>query len=324
MNKPKLAITFNSLLQFNFTLQIIKIGYNPNTMVEANKNVTDPEEIINVFTQALLEDNPFQLQIGTQVFVYYTRFTQDPWLAEDIADGVRLLIAPLDPPIGNIKIMSSKFVTLELFTEFHIVNAKLQFISRPNPESIELSFPTELILGKQKRDSIRVTIDPIWGLEIKAIRPSGISFTGIPTDLSTGGVCFSTDTSIPIMTKQFRMQLVIMWPSRGVEVQANAIMIKYHDKEGDIFFRAKFLFESYDEARAMEELASALQIREIKKREELFGIKKNMDSANKEETASTAEEVRDPSPEKQKTATPNKITNFLKAVKPKLKKQPPQ
>jgi hypothetical protein len=279
------------------------------------KRVTDPEEIIKIFSQALLEDNPFQLQIGTQVFVYYTRFTKDSYLAEDIADGVRLLIAPLDPPIGNIKIINSKFVTLELFTEFYLVNAKLQFLSRPNPESIELSFPTQLLIGKQKRDSIRVSIDPVWGLEVKAVRPSGISFTGIPTDLSTGGVCFSTETSIPIMAKQFRLLIIIMWPSRNVEVQAKAIMIKYHDKEGDIFFRAKFLFENYDEARAMEELASALQIREIKKREDLFGIKKIMDSASKADKSSIAEENSEPEPEK----TSKTMPNFKKLLKlPKL------
>ncbi|MBF0445049.1 MAG: hypothetical protein HQL68_05625 [Magnetococcales bacterium] len=294
-------------------------------MAEKNKkgkSVTDPEEIKKIFVQALLEDNPFQLQIGTQVFVYYTRFVHDPYLAEYIENGVRLLIAPLDPPIGNIKIIKSKFVTLELFTEFYLVNAKLHFLSRPNPESIELSFPTKLNIGKQKRDSIRVVIDPIWGLEVKAIRPSGISFSGIPTDLSTGGICFSTETSIPIMTKQFRLLLIIIWPSRGVEVQAKAILIKYHDKEGDIFFRAKFLFESYDEARAMEELATALQIREIKKREDLFGIKKVMDNASKANKASIAEELSEEKPEKQKSITSKKLKKFLITVKPKLKKQP--
>ncbi|MBF0193894.1 MAG: hypothetical protein HQL71_05015 [Magnetococcales bacterium] len=293
-------------------------------MAEENptgKIVSDPEEIRNIFTQALLEDNPFQLQIGEQVFVYYTRFTNDSYLAEDIADGVRLLVAPLDPPIGNIKIVNSKYVTLELFTEFHLVNAKIKFLSRPNPESIELSFPDKLLIGNQKRDSIRVAIDPVWGLQVKAIRPSGISFTGIPTDLSTGGICFTTEASFPVLSKQFRLLIIIMWPSRNVEVQAKAILIKYHDKEGDIFFRAKFLFESYDEARAMEELATALQVREIKKREDLFGIKKVMDNASKADKASIAQEYSELEPEKQQTKKPSKIKSFLKG---KLKKQPPQ
>ncbi|MBF0379659.1 MAG: hypothetical protein HQL69_01495 [Magnetococcales bacterium] len=294
-------------------------------MVEAQNQgivVTDPEEIIKIFTQALLEDNPFQLQIGKQVFVYYSRFTIDPQLAEYIENGERLLIAPLDPPIGNIKIIKSKFVTLELFTEFHLVNTKLQFLSRPNPESIELSFPTKLQLGKQKRDSIRVAIDPIWGLEVKAVRPSGITFNGRPTDLSTGGICFSTEAAIPILTKQFRLLLIITWPSRNVEVQAKAILIKFHDKDGDIYFRAKFLFENYDEARAMEELASALQLREIKKREDLFGIKKVMDNASKEDKALMAEGSNKPKPENQdkKKLKLKKLLKLPKLAKKKKQK----
>jgi hypothetical protein len=247
------------------------------------RRISDPEIIRETLGLALLEDNPFQLQLDQQVFVYYTRFSYDPGLAEDIEQGERLLIAPLDPPIGNMKIRSSKKVILELFTEFHLVEAHVEFLSRPNPSAIELSFPQELLLDKQKRDSIRVSIDPLWGLEVQAIRPSGISIAGRPIDLSTGGLCFLSETSIPIMSKKFRLKIVILWPSRNVTVQAQALLIKHHDKEGETYFRAKFLFETYDEARAMEELASALQIRMIKQREELFGIQKTLDEAIKPE-----------------------------------------
>ncbi|MBF0359227.1 MAG: hypothetical protein HQL70_11545, partial [Magnetococcales bacterium] len=184
--------------------------------IKSGQTIKDPGEIQQVLSQALTEDHPFKLRIDKQVFTYYTRFTYSPELAEDIENGIHLLIAPLDPPIGNIKIIKSKKVTLELFTEFHLVTAICHFVSRPNPESFELSFPKELILGKQKRDSVRVKIDPAWELAVKAIRPSGIPFTGIPTDISTGGICFFSEASIPIMTKQLRLQIIVQWPARNV------------------------------------------------------------------------------------------------------------
>lgn len=239
--------------------------------IKSGKVIDDPEVIKETLGQALLENNPFQAQIDEQIFIYYTHFDSEPELADDIKEGRRLLIAPLDPPIGNLKLLKCKAVILELFTELHLLEFSVQFISRLEYGIIELSFPQKIILGKQKRESVRVPIDPKWGLTVEAVRPSGLSFTGRPINLNIGGICFFSTGKTPIIAEQSRLKIIITWPAKNMEVHANAILIKHHNKDGELYFRAKFLFETYKDARAMEEMTTTLQRREIKKREEVFG-----------------------------------------------------
>jgi hypothetical protein len=229
------------------------------------------EKIKGILEKALVENNPFRVQLDQQVFVYYSRFSTDPELLEDIQQERHLLIAPLDPPIGNIKIISAEKVLIKLFTDLHLVEVPVKFISRPDISLLQLSFPSELTVGKQQRDSVRVTIEPEWDLIVKAIRPSGISFIGRPVDISTGGACFFSIGAIPSIAEKSKLMVIIQWPSKKLEARANAILIKHQNKDGDIYFRTKFLFESYKDARNVEEITTALQRLHIKKREALFG-----------------------------------------------------
>jgi hypothetical protein len=241
--------------------------------METGETIKNPSTIRRILGQALVENNPLQVRIDNQVFVYYSRFDSEPGLAEDILIGRRLLIAPLDPPVGNIKVLSSNEVYLELFTKSHLVEAKVNFLSRPDPDTIELSFPEEITHGKQKRESVRVPIDPEWQLLVKAIRPSGISFMGRPVDLSMGGTCFFSLGAIPAISENTKLQIAVQWSNRGLQFLAQAILINHFRKEGDVYFRAKFLFDSYKDARSVEEMVTALQRLEIKMRDEKFGIK---------------------------------------------------
>ncbi|MBF0456139.1 MAG: PilZ domain-containing protein [Magnetococcales bacterium] len=235
------------------------------------KVITIPLEIREILSQAVLENNPFQLQIDEQIFIYYTHFDPDLNLEEDIQEGNRILIAPLDPPIGNLKLINSKKVTLELFTALHLLEFEVTFLARLEYGTLALSFPDKVVLGKQKRESVRIPIDPKWGLIVHAVRPSGLTFVGRPVDINIGGTCFFCVGNPPPLNEKSRLKIIIKWPARQIEVEANAIVIKHHDKEGEIFFRTKFLFETYKDARAMEEITTDLQRREIKRREEIFG-----------------------------------------------------
>ena len=235
-------------------------------MIEENKVI-----IKGILERALVENNPFKVQLDKQVFVYYSRFSSEPSLLEDIQNEKHLLISPLDPPIGNIKIINAKKVNISLFTDLHLVEAPIHFISRPDISYLQLSFPTQLILGKQQRDSVRVPVESEWGLIVKAIRPSGISFIGRAQDISAGGLCFFSIGAVPTIAEKSRLKIIIQWPAKKREVRADAIIIKHHTQEGDVYFRAKFLFESFKDARNLEEMTVALQRLHIKKREMLFG-----------------------------------------------------
>ncbi|MBF0444420.1 MAG: PilZ domain-containing protein [Magnetococcales bacterium] len=243
--------------------------------METNEILKNPSAIKKILGQALVENNPLQLRIDNQVFVYYSKFDSEPGLAEDIQAGKHLLIAPLDPPVGNIKVLKSKELHLELFTKSHLVSTKVKFLSRPDQDTIELSFPEEIAHGSQKRESVRVQIDPDWQLIVKAIRPSGLSFLGRPVDISMGGVCFFSLGAVPSISENTKLQVAVQWPNRNKKFLAKAILIKNFRKEGDVYFRTKFLLETYKDARAVEEMVTALQILEIKKREEKFGIKES-------------------------------------------------
>ncbi len=239
--------------------------------MDSAETVRSEEEIKKILAQALVENNPFQVRLDDQMFLYYSRFDSAPGLAEDIQDGRRLLIAPLDPPVGNIKMLSSQEVRLEMFTKMLLVEAPVKFLSRPDPDTIELSFPETIIKGRQKRESVRVPIDTDLGLLVKAVRSSGISFMGRPVDMSMGGICFYSLGAIPSIAENSRLQIAVLWPNRGMEFLAKGVMIKHFRKEGDVYFRTKFLFDSYKDARAVEEMVTALQRLELKKREEMFG-----------------------------------------------------
>ncbi|MBF0383257.1 MAG: PilZ domain-containing protein [Magnetococcales bacterium] len=232
---------------------------------------TDENKIIDILARAVVENNPFKVQLDKQVFVYYSRFSTEPTLLEDIQQQKHILIAPLDPPLGNLKIINAKKTTITLFTELHLVEVPVHFISRPDISILQLSFPKELVVDKQQRESIRVPVEPDWGLIVKAIRPSGISFIGRLHDISTGGLCFLSIGSVPSLAEKSKLEVIIQWPNRNKEVRARAIIIKNQIRDGDMYFRAKFLFDSYKDARNLEEMTVSLQRLHIKKREQLFG-----------------------------------------------------
>ena len=235
-------------------------------MVEKNR-----EKIIEILEKAFDENKPLQVQLDKQIFTYYSRFSSDSNLLEDIQEEKHLLIAPLDPPIGNIKIITCYKVNLKIFTDSYLIESPVYFLSRPDIRVLQLSFPKELILGKQQRDAVRIDIAPEWGLIVKIIRPSGLSFLGQPVDLSIGGLSFFSLGAIPAIADKSRVKIIIQWPNKKKVARVEAIIIKHQTKDGNAHFRSRFLFESYKDVRDVEEITTALQRLHIKKRELLFG-----------------------------------------------------
>ncbi len=243
-----------------------------NKLHEKDKEIIikDRREIVKVITAALVEDNPVQVQFGKEASSYYSRFRVGADRFEEVENGEHLDIAPLDPPAGNIRIRSTPKINLSFFTTSYSVSAQLDFLETTNRRSMRLSFPETLTLTGQKRESVRVDVDPKWDLVVKALRPSGMSFVTKAQDLSFGGICFYSVGAIPMLAEKAKIRLILQWPSEKLKAEAGAIMVKQFTKEGDAFFRARFMFDSHKKARGVEEVVAALQRKHLSRRRKLF------------------------------------------------------
>ena len=228
--------------------------------------------ISGILEEMISENHPFKIRLNDQEFSYYTRFYNYPTMMKDIHDGKHLLIDPIDPPIGNIKIIQSNKVTLESFTSSYLVKASVQFLSRQERNVIKLSYPKALDIEKQKRTDIRVPIDPSWGVIVKVIYPAGMSFLGPVINLSKNGICFVCQTPIANIDKLPSMKLIVIWEDKKMKAQGDAEILSYHIQEGGVYYYARFWFESSADVRSVQKMLSSLQKNYQAKRAALFGL----------------------------------------------------
>ncbi|OSM05237.1 hypothetical protein [Magnetofaba australis] len=233
--------------------------------------VDDVEKIISIIIKAIEDNLPVQLTIGEQdPFTYYTYFEREHENTIYLKEARYVLIAALDPPIGNIKIRNAVYVDAQMFTDTTLVRARLRFQKVRESKIIQLSFPAKLEQEPQKRAVIRAKIDPKWALNLEIIRPSGVKFDAKAYDIGTGGLAFyPVKKDLPRITDGSRSEVVIHWPE-GKPIRIDAMLIGEFSKEGYTGYRCRFMIGNYELAKQIEEMVAWVQRQTLKKRTRLF------------------------------------------------------
>nr|CRH07998.1 Conserved protein of unknown function. Type IV pilus assembly PilZ [Candidatus Magnetococcus massalia] len=238
---------------------------------DAHPLTTDSlREIVKLITTAVLADSSVQLRLDEGAIEYFSLFRVTVDNLEELEAGDYLPIAPLDPPIGNVKIRQAERVHLHFFTSDYSAQATTTLQQITTDKSIRLQMPKQLELISQRRNAVRVKIDEKWPVQLKVIRPSGVSFLAVPEDLSAGGVCFKSVGSIPTLSEKARVQLVLNWRDEKIKLKVKGVMLKDLNRQGEVCLRAQFLPDSYQGMQEIEQLVALLQRKHLLMRRELF------------------------------------------------------
>lgn len=230
----------------------------------------DPTEIAKKLLDAFIEDYPVHLLIGEELFD--TRFMMDPVAVEEhLHMGYPLEIAPLLPPVGNIKIRrTSDTITLQLNTETTAIKAETRFVGIEGTNLL-LDYPKKLFLREQQRSTFRVKVESFMGLKTTIIRASGITFPVQLDDISAGGMRFHAYQLVPRMAPSSRFSAVLSWPKQETFIRVNALLIQQARNGLESSFRCRFLFKDQKESNVMSALVSEVQRKLIERRQSRFG-----------------------------------------------------
>ena len=234
-------------------------------------------EIAQLLIVTLEEKLPVQVFLDNSSFPYYSLFEWE--LVENgngmvmdskehLERGLYLLLAALDPPIGNLKIRSATEINIEFFTKTHLLNSEVALEKITGARKICLTFPKQLKQKPQRRASFRAPVDRSMEIAVSVTRPSGISFNVKLADLSVGGTSFYPMGATPRLADHSRVEMDISYPEGSVSV--DAMILGSFARAGEQFFRAQFLVGNHKTASALGELVSYLQRENTHKRAQTF------------------------------------------------------
>ena len=243
----------------------------------AEGTVETLEEISKLLIMILEEKFPVRVFLGNSSFPYYSHFEWE--LLEDdsgkivdskahLEQGAFLLLAALDPPIGNLKIRTASEINIEFFTKRHLLNCSVSLKKITGSKKLSLSFPQKLAQKPQRRSSFRAPIARSMDIIVSVTRPSGIAFGVKLSDLSVGGTSFYPTGATPRIADHSRVELDIRYPEGQINV--DAIILGSFSKDGEQFFRSQFLVADHKTASDLGELVNYLQRESVQKRVQTF------------------------------------------------------
>ncbi|MEO5363381.1 MAG: PilZ domain-containing protein [Magnetococcus sp. DMHC-8] len=234
-------------------------------------------EMVPLLVTVLEEKFPVRVLLGNSSFSYYTHFEWE--LVENelgkilesknyLEEGRFLLLAPLDPPIGNLKIRSASEVRVEFASKFHLLEG-VSTLERITPaRKICLAFPKNLRQKPQQRLAVRTPVARNMEIVASVVRPSGIVFEAKFRDISSGGVAFYPTGATPTIADHSRVQMTITYPAGKVAVEA--VVLGAVSKDGEQIFRTQFLVDSHQVSLEINALVSYVQRENIVRRKELL------------------------------------------------------
>ena len=248
-----------------------------STDSDREKQVESVGEIAALLIAVLEERLPVRVFLGNSSFPYYSHFEWE--LVEDsqgkvidskvhLEQGRYLLLAALDPPIGNLKIRTATKISVEFFTKFHLLDCIVRLEQITGTRKLRLSFPEKLQQKQQKRSSFRAPIDKDMRLIASITRPSGVVFKALFCDFGIGGAAFYPTGATPRIAEHSRVEMHITYPEGAVKV--DAIIRGTFAKDGEQVFRAQFLVANHKTAGDLGELASYVQRENVQKRNNTF------------------------------------------------------
>lgn len=240
--------------------------------------IEDPAAIVSFLSGAMDENLPVQIFLGELAPPCYTLFEWET--KEDqagkiiqcknfVTTGQYLLIAALDPPIGNVRIRKASSVNVQFFTKINIFRCEVPFEKITDTKSIRLGFPETIQAEPEKRMAFRVKVNPLIEVTAEIIRPSGVSFKIDIVDISVGGMAFCPVKTIPKMGEGAKITIRVCCPET-CDVSLDAVFIGIVPRDGAQIFRARFLIGTQDEAISIETLVMHLQRQTVQTRQALF------------------------------------------------------
>lgn len=242
---------------------------NPN--LPKTTELNNPRQIAELVEQAALRFTLITIRIRGHGHPFHTLFEfKEKTDLEAIFAYKHLFIAPLDPPIGNIKIHFAPQINLRFQTEEHIVDMEVTFKGIATNRLIQLDFPRQASLSVQHRDNNRVSIQPDWPIEAMISNATDLNFIAKLHDISRGGLAFYPSDPTLAMPINSRIQVSLLaYPMPAIDLTMEILGNK---PVGDkICYRGMFLFKNVKERKALDYLISRLETRTKQRRLDLFG-----------------------------------------------------
>lgn len=238
--------------------------------VDEKLDIQDEHRVIKLVELALLNENPVQMQIPGENTMFFTRFsTDDKGDLDNFSKGVCLVVQPLDPPVGNIKVRFAPSVKLNFFTDLYIVEAQVRFERIREDRTIQLSFPKRLVQGPQKRNHERVKVDPKLEFILEVVRPSGLSFRANVMDLSVGGLCFCAPEDVARLEEGMKLGFILECRLHPV-VNVSGLLLGKFTRERDSCYRVKFLIKTKETMQQLQTLLLAIAQDRAARRDRMF------------------------------------------------------
>ncbi len=183
-----------------------------------------------------------------------------------LEEGQYLLMAPLDPAKGNLKIRSASEINLEFVSGRQLYSCATTLQKIASGRQILLNFPTNLHLKPQKRTAFRAPVDRNMDIAVTIIRPSGISFAAKFADVSSSGAAFYSTGAIPRLADSSKIEIGVNYP--GGRCRLDAMIMGTLTKDGEALFRSQFLIADDKMAKSVTELVSFIQLGNLQRRKE--------------------------------------------------------
>ncbi|MEO5340677.1 MAG: hypothetical protein H7837_09205 [Magnetococcus sp. MYC-9] len=179
-----------------------------------------------------------------------------------------LLLAPMEPPIGNLKIRSAGEIRLEFASRTHLLVCVTTLLQITPARRICLAFPKSLQQKPERRAVVRILVDRTLNVVLTVVRPSGIAFEAKFRTISAKGAAFYGTGAIPKIADGSELEMTIAYPEGTVEVEA--VVLGSYSKDGEQLFRIQFSVPDQQVARAIGALASFVQRSNLQRRTSLL------------------------------------------------------
>lgn len=231
--------------------------------------VTDPQQIEQLLGEAVNSENFLTVTLAGERLQFYTLFLLQENSSDYLAQHDYLLVAPLDPPIGNIKLRSAKEIVIDFFTQRHVVSAQVDYRGQTVGRGIQLGFPTRLVASSQKRAGVRIIPDGRLAISVTIVRPSGLSFSAAIDDISMGGVAFANFSQEARLEHGARVTMIFEVAGHPT-VQSEGVVLGVVQKHGRSCLRVRFRLATSAQVRALGELTAFIQRDVLQRRADRF------------------------------------------------------
>ncbi|MBF0462324.1 MAG: PilZ domain-containing protein [Magnetococcales bacterium] len=249
-----------------------------SAVVPVQEGVVDSlSAMLPLLTTVLEEKFPVQIFLNNAATSFYSHFEWE--LLEDekgqvlqsknyLERGEYLLLAAMDPPIGNLKIRNSTEIRLEFASKHHLIECETTLDLITPARKICLAFPKKLKQKQQQRLAVRVPVERTMTVVASIVRPSGIVFDAKFCDVSSGGAAFFAMGATPRIADHSRVEMTITYP--GGKVMVDAVVLGTFSKNGEQVFRAQFLVDSHKTSSDINALVAHVQRENIQRRKKLL------------------------------------------------------